>query len=89
MIDTLLERALHIPVWVLSFGNAVASLEELEEKMTRLGRVTRAIAIRYQHLPAIATEEKKRVNREYLLIGVDPRSTLPLRLGDARREVVA
>ena len=59
MIDRLLERAIHIPIWVLSFGNAVASLEELESKMARLGRVTKGIAIRYQHLPAIATEEKK------------------------------
>jgi adenine-specific DNA methylase len=87
MIDTLLERGTHIPVWILSFGNAVASLEELEEKMTRLGRITKAMAIRYQHLPAIATNEKKRTNREYLLIGVDPQSTLPLRLEGARGEV--
>ena len=43
MIDGLFERALHIPIWLLSLGNAVASLGELEEKMTRLGRVTRAI----------------------------------------------
>ncbi len=87
MIDTLLERAQHIPVWVLSFGNAVASLGELEEKMTRFGRHTKAIAIRYAHLPAVATREKKAANREYLLIGVDARSTLPLRLEGARREV--
>jgi hypothetical protein len=87
MIDTLLQRATHIPIWVLSFGNAVASLGELEEKMARLGRVTKAIAIRYQHLPAIATEEKKERNREYLLIGVDPKTTLPVRLEGARREV--
>jgi len=87
MIDTLLERAQHIPIWVLSFGNAVASLEELEAKMIRLGRRTKAIAIRYQHLPAVATEEKKASNREYLLIGVDPRSTLPLRLEGVREEV--
>ncbi len=87
MIDTLLEKAQHIPVWVLSFGNAVASLEELESKMARFGRRTKAIAIRYQHLPAIATREKKAANREFLLIGVDPRSTLPLRLEGARREV--
>ena len=86
MIDTLLERATHVPVWVLSFGNAVATLEELESKMARLGRVTKAIAIRYQHLPAVATDEKKRSNREYLLIGIDPSSTLPLRL-EARRAV--
>ncbi len=87
MIDTLLERAQHIPIWILSFGNAVASLEELESKMARFGRRTKAIAIRYQHLPAIATAEKKAANREFLLIGVDPESTLPLRLEGARREV--
>jgi len=89
MIDTLLERAQHIPIWVLSFGNETVSLEELEAKMTVLGRRTKAIAIRYQHLPAIATEEKKSSNREYLLIGVDPTTTLPMRLGNARREVAA
>ncbi len=87
MINTLLERAQHIPIWILSFGNAVASLEELEAKMTRLGRRTKAIAIRYQHLPAVATEEKKAANREYLLLGVDPRSRLPVRLEGAREEV--
>jgi adenine-specific DNA-methyltransferase len=87
MIDTLLDRAHHIPIWILSFGNAVASLEELEAKMIRRGRQTKAIAIRYQHLPSVATEEKNESNREYLLIGVDPRSTLPLRLEGARAEV--
>jgi hypothetical protein len=87
VIDSLLDRAQHIPIWILSFGNAVASLEELEAKMIRRGRHTKAIAIRYQHLPAIATDEKKESNREYLLIGVDPRSTLPLRLEGAREEV--
>jgi len=83
MIDTLLERAQHIPIWVLSFGNETVLLEELESKMTRLGRRTKAIAIRYQHLPAIATAEKKETNREYLLIGVDPNTTLPVRLDGA------
>ena len=55
LLDTLFERARHIPVWLLSLGNAVVGLDELEAKMTRLGRETRAIAIRYQHLPAVAT----------------------------------
>lgn len=86
-IDTLLERATHIPVWVLSFGNAVANLEELREKMERHGRWTKGIAIKYQHLPAVATEEKKLGNREYLLIGADPCSSLPLRLEGALGEV--
>jgi len=69
MIDALLERAQHIPVWVLSLGNAVVTVDELEAKMTRLGRETKSIEIAYQHLPAVATAEKKRVNKELLTIG--------------------
>ena len=39
--------------------------------MTRLGRQTRAIEIAYQHLPAVATAEKKNANREFLVVGWD------------------
>jgi 3-hydroxyacyl-CoA dehydrogenase len=35
MIDGLFERARHIPIWLLSLGNAVVTLGELEEKMAR------------------------------------------------------
>ena len=76
MIDTLLEGAGHIPVWLLSFGNEVTALEELEAKMIRLGRRTKAIAIKYQHLPAVAREEKKRANREFLVVGWDAEAPL-------------
>ena len=69
MIDDLFERAQHIPIWVLSLGNEVVGLEELEGKMVRFGRTTRATEIRYQHLPAVATEEKKEKNRELLVLG--------------------
>jgi hypothetical protein len=79
-LDGLFERALHIPVWLLSLGNVVTTLDELEAKMTRLGRQTRAIAIRYQHLPAVATQEKKRENREFLVVGWDPEAPLLKRL---------
>jgi adenine-specific DNA methylase len=74
MIDGLLERARHIPVWLLSLGNAVVGIDELEQKMARLGRKTRAIELRYQHLPAVATAEKKAANREFLVVGWDPES---------------
>jgi hypothetical protein len=76
MLDAVFERATHIPVWVLSLGNAVVGIEELEAKMARHGRRTKAIALRYQHLPAVATAEKKRENREFLVVGVDPGSAL-------------
>ena len=72
MLDTLFERAMHIPVWLLSLGNAVVGIEELAEKMTRLGRETRSIAIKYAHLPAVATEEKTAANKEFLVVGWDP-----------------
>ena len=76
MIDGLFERATHIPIWLLSLGNAVVTIGKLEEKMTRLGRETRAIEIKYQHLPAVATEEKKETNREFLVVGWDSQSAL-------------
>ena len=76
MLDMLFERATHIPVWLLSLGNAVVSIDQLEEKMKCFGRETKAIEIKYQHLPAVATEEKKRENREFLVIGWDPKSPL-------------
>ena len=76
MIDGLLERAQHIPVWLLSLGNEVVTIGELEEKMKRLGRETRALEIKHQHLPAVATEEKKASNREFLVVGWDPNATL-------------
>jgi adenine-specific DNA methylase len=71
MLDHLFERAQHIPVWILSLGNEVVSIEELEAKMLRMGRKTKALDIAFQHLPAVATEEKKRSNREFLVVGWD------------------
>ncbi len=76
MLDTLFERAGHIPIWILSLGNAVVGIEELEAKMAKHGRQTKAIALKYQHLPAVATEEKKRENREFLVVGWDPNAPL-------------
>jgi hypothetical protein len=75
MLDLLFERAQHIPLWILSLGNAVVGLDDLESKMKRLGRETRALEIHHQHLAAVATEEKKRQNREFLVVGVDPAVT--------------
>jgi adenine-specific DNA methylase len=71
MIDGLFERATHIPIWILSLGNAVVGVEELEAKMAKHGRRVKSIALRYQHLPAVATEEKKRENKEFVVVGVD------------------
>lgn len=76
MLDTLFERAIHIPVWVLSYGNVGNGIEELAAKMARLGRETRSIAIKYAHLPAVATAEKSAANREFLVVGWDPEAPI-------------
>lgn len=81
MLDGLFERAAHIPIWLLSLGNAVVHADELEAKMLRHGRKTKAITMKYQHLPAVATKEKKASNREILVIGVDAASKLVNRGG--------
>lgn len=86
LIDGLFERARHIPVWLLSLGNAVVTLDELEAKMAQLGRRTRAIEIRYAHLPAVARAEKKQQNREFLVVGWDESSSLLKRFGSVASE---
>jgi len=71
LLDTLFESAQHIPIWILSFGNAVITIEELASKMTRLGRQTRTVSLHYKHMPALAGPEKRRSNREFLVVGWD------------------
>ena len=56
--------------------------------MSRLGRRTRAIEIRYQHLPAVATAEKKATNLEFLVVGWDPEAELIRRHAIPTREIV-
>src|SRR6185436_19457091 len=72
MIDMLLERAKHIPLVVLSFGNETVSLQELEQKMVRHGRSTRAIEVPYARLAALSKGEKTGRDRELLVLGWDP-----------------
>ena len=86
MIDGLLEHAQHIPIWLLSLGNEVVGIGDLEEKMTRLGRSTKAIEIKFQHLPAVATAEKKQRNREFLVVGWDPAAELFCKIGPPKEQ---
>jgi hypothetical protein len=67
MIDHLFDRAIHIPVWILSLGNAVVGIDELEAKMTRLGRKTKALEL----LPASTGSDggEEAANREFLVVG--------------------
>ncbi|MGH9786986.1 MAG: hypothetical protein ACRD88_22680, partial [Terriglobia bacterium] len=89
MVDELLKRATHIPVWVLSFGNAVAALGDLEARMQATGRATRTVAIRYAHKQSVASEIKNALNQEFVVVGWDPEAALLRRavgLGLAERD---
>lgn len=72
LVDELVDRARHIPLVVLSFGNAVATLSQMEQVMSRFGRRTRALAIPYAHKANVARRESRAQNRELLVLGVDP-----------------
>ena len=91
LVDEILKRAAHIPIWVLSFGNAAVDLQDLEAKMKTLGRETRATAVRYAHKASIASAEKIETNREFVVVGWDPTSTLvrdAVRIGDVGNDAL-
>ena len=55
------------PLWVISYGNAVSSLEEVTTAVRRF-RPVRAVEIAYEHLASTASQEKREKNREFLLL---------------------
>jgi len=78
MLDSLFDHAKHIPVWILSLGNAEVTLEELEQRMRRHGREVRSTAVKYMHKASVASEEKRRQNREFILVAWNPAAKLLL-----------
>lgn len=76
LLDQLFERARHIPLWVLSLGNATVTVEDLQAAMRRHGRDVHAIELAYAHKASVARADTKERNREFLVLGRDPASTL-------------
>ncbi len=72
MVDEMLKRAAHIPVWVLSFGNAVTGVDELVGKMKEFGREVESVEVKYAHKVSVASEVKNPMNREFVVVGWDP-----------------
>jgi adenine-specific DNA methylase len=66
-LDTLLESARHIPIWVLSYGNKHISLEELIEKVKRHApdRRVEGYAKAYRHLSHVSHNTS---NQELLIL---------------------
>ena len=82
-LDVLLDRARHIPLWLLSFGQETTTITELESKMADFGRETKAISIPYRRLPALTGKAKQELSREFLVIGIDPEAAFFKKRGDA------
>ncbi len=76
LLDQVFEKATHIPIWVLSLGNAVTTIEDLEAKMRQHGREVRSTSIRYAHKASLASAEARRTNRELVVVGWDPMAPL-------------
>ena len=64
---SLLEHCGAYPLWVISYGNAVADLGAVRGAVERF-RPTRAVEIAYSHMNAVATQAKREANREFIIL---------------------
>jgi len=64
---SLLEQCGAYPLWVISYGNAVADLDAVRATVERF-RPTRAVEIAYSHMNAVATQAKREANREFIIL---------------------
>ena len=67
-LERLLEASHHIPVWVLSYGNAEANLDDVVRLVARFRPVIAAEEFRYAHLTGLSAEEHRERNREFLVL---------------------
>jgi adenine-specific DNA methylase len=64
---SLLEQCAAYPLWMISYGNAVADLDAVRGTIERF-RPTRAVEIAYSHMNAVATQAKREANREFIIL---------------------
>ena len=69
ILPRLFEAADHIPVWVLSYGNARIDLSALMDLVRRFRPHVEGREIRYAHCTGLASDESRQRNRELLVIG--------------------
>ncbi len=84
LLDALFESALHIPVWLVSYGNAELSGADLEDRVAAFGRETRLIEVPYAHKASVARADTRARNRELLVVAVDPEHRLIERIRERR-----
>lgn len=69
-LDDLIDACRHVPVLVLSLGNAAQDDVAVRALVRRHRKLVRFLDIPYPHYKALATERKSRANREFLALGV-------------------
>jgi hypothetical protein len=69
-LHELLRACNHIPIWVVSLGNAAIALDELVDRIGKYRLVRQVVELPYRHLESIASEEKNAKNREHLILAV-------------------
>lgn len=67
-LTELFRVAERIPVWLISFGNAVLDLDGLLELVRPYRPNIRAVRVPYRHLASIASEAKNAKNEEYVIL---------------------
>ncbi len=67
-LTELFGAAEQIPVWLISFGNAVLDLDGLLELVRPYRPNIRAVRVPYRHLGSIASEVKNAQNEEYIIL---------------------
>ncbi len=80
LLEPLFESARHIPIWLLSYGNAELSGADLEDRVAAYDRETRLIEMAYAHKASVARAETRARNRELLVVAVDPEHRLIQRI---------
>ncbi len=68
-VDELLDACRHIPVLILSLGNALLDDREVRALVARHRRVRRILSLPRHHYSAVASPSKRVANREYLVLG--------------------
>ncbi len=67
-VERLFERTTHVPLTILSYGNAETSLEELVALVRKHRSHVEAHEIHYPHMQNRASKQKNAENREFLLV---------------------
>jgi len=70
LVQGLIERSEGIEVVALSYGNAVYSLEDLEEVFKKTGRRVVSRRVQYRHYAHKMKSKKAKKNYEYIVVGI-------------------